>query len=155
MTIDIEQSLKAMGLAWPQPPKPVASYVPAVRSGSLLFISGQLPLKDGALLVAGKVPSAVPLERAQAAAAQCALNAMAIVRAELGGDWSRLVRIVRVGVFIECDDGFTEQARVANGASDFLVKLLGEAGRHARTTLGMCALPLNTPVELEMILEVR
>ena len=152
---DIDKILADMGLSWPEPPKPVASYVPCVRSGSWLVVSGQLPFVDGKLPQAGRVPSRVSIEEAQEAAARCALNALAVVRAELGGDLSRLVRVVRVGVFVQSDDGFADQAKVANGASDFLAKLLGDAGRHARAAVGANALPLDAPVEVEMIVEVK
>jgi len=151
----IDQKLSEMGLTWPEAPKPVASYVPAVRSGSWLVVSGQLPFRQGQLIAMGKVPSAVSLEKAQAAAAQCAFNALAIVRSEIEGDWSRFVRVVRLGVFVQSDDGFSDQAKVANGASDLLVALLGEPGRHARAAVGTPALPLDATVEVEMIVEVR
>jgi enamine deaminase RidA (YjgF/YER057c/UK114 family) len=152
---EIDRRLADMGLSWPEPPRPVASYVPCVHSGSWLVVSGQLPFAGGRLTRAGSVPSIVPIEEAQEAAARCALNALAVVRAELGGDLSRLVRIVRLGVFVHSDDGFADQAKVANGASDFLQELLGEAGRHARAAVGANALPLDAPVEVEMIVEVK
>jgi enamine deaminase RidA (YjgF/YER057c/UK114 family) len=151
---EIDLALTRLGLTWPEPPRPVASYVRAVRTGNLLFVSGQLPLRDGALLRTGKVPSKVSVADAQTAAAQCALNALAIVRVELGGDLTKLVRVVRLGVFVQCDEGFADQAKVANGASDLLVSLLGEKGRHARAAVGTHALPLDAPVEVEMIVEV-
>jgi enamine deaminase RidA (YjgF/YER057c/UK114 family) len=151
----IDERLQAAGLAWPVPPRPVAAYVPAVRSGPWLVVSGQLPMAEGKLLASGRVPDAVSLEAAQAAARQCALNALAVVRAELGGDWARFVRVVRVGVFVACADGFTEQAKVANGASELLVALLGEAGQHARAAVGVSALPLGAAVEVELTVEVR
>lgn len=151
----IETKLKELNLALPVPPKPVASYVPAARVGDLVYVSGQLPMKDGQLIAVGPAPSAVPVEQAQAAAKQCALNALAIVHAEIGGDWSRLVRVVRLGVFVQCDDGFAQQPQIANGASDLLQQLLGEAGRHARAAVGTNALPLNATVEVEMIAQVR
>jgi len=152
---DVDGKLQELGLAWPVPPKPLAAYVPAVRSGNWLVVSGQLPFRDGRLTAAGRVPSGVTLEQAQAAAQQCILNALAIVRAELGGDWSRLVRIVRVGAFVASDDGFTDQAKVANGASELLLRLLGESGRHARAAVGVNALPLGAAVEVEILVEVR
>lgn len=152
---DTDRALADLGLSWPTPPKPVASYVPSTRTGSLVFVSGQLPFRDGKLSATGRVPSAVSLEAAQGEAAQCALNALAIVRAELGGDLSRLLRVVRLGVFVQCDDGFTEQAKVANGASDLVVRLLGDRGRHARAAIGTNSLPLGAAVELEMTVEVR
>lgn len=152
---DIDARLAELGLTWPEPPKPLAAYVPAVRTGNLLFVSGQLPFEGGRLPVTGRVGEGVALEAAQACAARCALNALSVVRAELGGDWSRLTRIVRVAVFVACADGFAEQAKVANGASEFLVRLLGEQGRHARIAVGVNALPLNAPVEVEVTAEVR
>jgi enamine deaminase RidA (YjgF/YER057c/UK114 family) len=151
----VDKTLESLGLAWPEPPRPVASYVPIVRSGSLLFVSGQLPFRDGKLLAVGKVPSVVGIESAQLAAKQCVLNALSLVRAALGGDWSRFVRVVRLGVFVQSLDGFPDQPKVANGASDLLVALLGEAGRHARAAVGVNALPLDATVEVEMVVEVR
>ena len=145
-TLDLENRLAAAGWKLPTPPKPVAAYVPAVRSGNLLFISGQLPFADGQLLATGKVGAAVSIERGQHAAAQCVVNALAIAKAELAGDWSRLVRVVRLGVFVQCDDGFADQPKVANGASELLEKILGEAGRHARAAVGTNALPMNAAV---------
>ncbi|HRK31481.1 MAG TPA: RidA family protein [Tepidisphaeraceae bacterium] len=151
----IDQKLAELQLVWPAPPKPVASYVPCVRSGNLIYVSGQLPMKEGQLMATGKVPSAVNLEAAQAAARQCVLNGLSIVRNELGGDWNRLVRVVRLGVFVQCDDEFTQQPQVANGASDLLQQILGEQGRHARAALGTNALPLGATVEVEMLVEIN
>jgi enamine deaminase RidA (YjgF/YER057c/UK114 family) len=151
----VDKTLQSLGLAWPEPPRPVASYVPIVRSGSFLFVSGQLPFRDGKLLAVGKVPSVVGIESAQLAAKQCVLNALSLVRAALGGDWSRFVRVVRLGVFVQSLDGFPDQPKVANGASDLLVALLGEAGRHARAAVGVNALPLDATVEVEMVVEIR
>jgi enamine deaminase RidA (YjgF/YER057c/UK114 family) len=153
--MNIHEKLAALGLTLPAAPKPVAAYVPAVRAGNLLFISGQIPTKDGKLLASGRVPSAVSLEQAQAAARQCTLNALAILDDQIGGDWSRLVRIVRVGVFVASDDTFTEQSKVANGASELLAGVLGEAGKHARVAVGVPVLPLGATVEVEFLAEVR
>ena len=152
--MNIHQKLAELHLTLPPAPKPVAAYIPAVTAGGLVFISGQLPLDQGKLLSAGPVPSAVSIEQAQAAARQCALNAMAVLDQELAGDWSRFIRIVRIGVFVACEAGFTEQAKVANGASEFLALVLGEAGRHARATVGVPALPLGATVEVEMTVQV-
>ena len=152
---DVDGKLLELGLVWPVPPKPLAAYVPAVRSGNWLVVSGQLPFRDGKLAATGRVPSGINIEQAQAAAQQCVLNGLAVVRAELGGDWSRLVRVVRIGAFVASDDGFTEQAKVANGASELLLRLLGENGRHARAAVGVNALPLGAAVEIEMLVEVR
>jgi len=152
--MNIEQRLSEMNLVLPQAPKPIAAYVPAVRCGSLLMVSGQLPLRDGTLLTTGAVGTTVTLEQAQQAARQCVLNALAIVKAELGGDWKRLVRIVRLGVFVQSPDGYGEQPKVANGASELLVALMGDAGKHARSAVGVNALPLNATVEVELTAEV-
>ena len=152
--MDIAQKLGELGWALPAAPKPIAAYVPAVRSGILLFVSGQLPMRDGKLLATGKVPSAVSIELAQKAAAQCAVNALAIVLAELG-DWQKLSRVVRVGVFVQSDADFGDQAKVANGASELLQQVLGDSGRHARAAVGTNALPLNAAVEVEFLFETR
>lgn len=153
--MNIDAKLTELGLSLPAPPAPVASYIPAVRSGNLLFISGQLPFKDGKLLAVGKVPSDVLINEAQAAARQCVLNGLAILKAELGGDWSRLVRCVRLGAFVQCDHDFIDQPKVANGASDLLQQLLGEEGRHARAAVGTNALPLGATVEIEFTFEIK
>lgn len=150
----IESRLNELNLVLPVPPKPVASYVPAARVGDLVYVSGQLPMRDGQLMAVGPLPSAVSVEQAQAAARQCALNALAIVHAEIGGDWSKLVRVVRLGVFVQCENGFAQQPQVANGASDLLQQLLGESGRHARAAVGVNALPLNATVEVELLAQV-
>ena len=151
----IEQNLAALKLTLPEPPKPVAAYIPAVRTGNQIVVSGQLPFRNGQLTDTGRMPAAMPLEQAQAAAAQCVLNALAIVKAELGGDWSKLARIVRIGVFVAGAPDYYEHPKVANGASELLVKLLGDAGKHARAAVGVSALPLNAVVEVEMLVEVR
>lgn len=153
--IDLQAKLAQLGLSLPDPPKPVASYVPAARVGDLIYVSGQLPMKEGKLLATGKTPSAVSVDQAKLAAQQCALNGLAIVGAQIGGDWSRLVRVVRLGVFVQCDDDFTQQPQVANGASDLLQQLLGDAGRHARAAVGTNSLPLGATVEVEMLVQVR
>lgn len=110
-------------------------------------------MKEGSLLAIGSVPSTVSIEQAQAAARQCVLNGLAVVAAEVGSI-DRIRRIVRLGVFVQCDTGFTEQPKVANGASDLLVRVFGEAGRHARAAVGSIALPLGASVEVEMLVEV-
>jgi enamine deaminase RidA (YjgF/YER057c/UK114 family) len=153
--MDIHVKLASLGLALPAAPKPVAAYVPAVRSGNLVFVSGQLPMKDGSLLATGPVPSACSLEVGMAAARQCVLNGLAVLGDQLGGDFSRVVRVVRVGAFVQSDAGWTEQPKVANGGSELLQQLFGEAGRHARAAVGTNALPLGASVEIEMVVEVR
>src|SRR5271170_6794105 len=153
--MDVPAKLKELGWTLPQPAKPIAAYLPAVKSGSLLFVSGQLPWREGKLLATGKVPSAVSLEQAQQAAAQCAVHGLAIAGSELAGEWDKLIRVVRIGVFVQSDDSFSEQAKVANGASEMLVAVLGEAGKHARAAVGSNALPLNSAVEVDFVFEIR
>ncbi len=147
------QRLAELGLTLPTPPKPVASYVPAVRSGSLVFVSAQLPSRDGALLATGTAPSKVSVEQAQGLARQCVLNGLAALAAEVG-TIDRVRRVVRVGCFVASDAGFTEQPKVANGASDLLEQIFGAAGKHARAAVGVNTLPLGAPVEIEFTFEV-
>ena len=153
--MDLRAKLQSQGLDLPDAPKPVAAYVPAVRTGDLVFVSGQLPFENGELIATGPVPSATSIQDAERAAQLCALNALAVVDDQIDGDWSRFVRIVRVGVFVASDNDFTQQPQVANGASEFLGELFGEAGRHARAAVGVNVLPLGATVELEMIVEVK
>ena len=150
--MNIEEKLAEMGLILPAAPKPIAAYVPAVRSGNMLFVAGQLPVRDGKLLATGPVTNT---EEAAAASRQCALNGLAILKEQVGGDWSRVVRVVRLGVFVQSADGWPDQPKVANGASELMVQLFGEAGRHARAAVGVNALPLNATVEIEFVFEVR
>jgi len=153
--MDIHAKLAELGLTLPAAPKPVAAYVPAVRSGNLVYISGQLPMKDGQLLATGPVPSKCSPEAANASARQCVLNGLAVLGDQVGGDFSRVVRVVRVGAFVQSDDGWTEQPKVANGGSELLQQVFGEAGRHARAAVGTNALPLGASVEIELLVEVR
>ncbi|MBQ73071.1 MAG: hypothetical protein CMJ67_09230 [Planctomycetaceae bacterium] len=146
--------LSELGISLPDPPKPVASYVPAIQSGSLLYVSGQLPFRDGELMTVGPVPSAVSIESAMEGARWCAINGLAVARQSLDGELDRLRRVVRVGVFVQSDDRFDAQPKVANGASDLLVEVLGDAGRHARAAVGVNALPLDTSVEVEFVFEI-
>jgi enamine deaminase RidA (YjgF/YER057c/UK114 family) len=152
--MSVETKLAELGLTLHEAPKPIAAYIPCVRTGNLVIVSGQLPLSGQFLLAKGKVPHDVPIDQAQTAAQQCVLNALAILKAELGGDWSKLRRVVRVGVFVQSNDDFTQQPQVANGASELLVKLFGDAGRHARAAVGVNALPLGAAVEVEFAFEV-
>lgn len=152
--MSIEAKLQEMGLALHEAPKPIAAYVPTVRTGNLVFVSGQLPLTGGKLLATGKVPSQVTIDQAQEAARQCVLNGLSALKAELDGDLAGLRRVLRVGVFVQSDDTFEDQAMVANGASEFLEELLGDAGRHTRAAVGVNALPKNATVEVEFLFEV-
>lgn len=147
----ISQALSKLGLSLPPLPGPFGSYVPAKRVGSLVYVAGQLPMKDGKLLATGPVPSACSIESAQIAAKQCVINALAAVETLGPGSIDSLKSVVRVGVFVQSDAGFDAQPKVANAASEFLIELFGDAGRHARAAVGTNALPLNAAVEIEFI----
>ena len=148
-----EQRLEQMGLSVPEVAKPVASYVPAVRSGHHVFTSGQLPMREGQLITTGKVGGEVSADEAVECARQCALNALAAVRAELG-ELSAIKRIVKVVVFVASTPDFTGQPGVANGASELFGEVFGDIGQHARSAVGVPVLPLDAPVEVELIVEV-
>jgi enamine deaminase RidA (YjgF/YER057c/UK114 family) len=152
--MSVEEQLAALELRLPEAPKPVAAYVPCVRTGNLLYVSGQLPLTAGSLLAQGPIPSKIPVDQGQSAAAQCVLNGLAIAKTALNGDLERIQRVVRVGVFVQSDDGFADQPLVANGASELLQKLFGARGQHTRAAVGVNALPLNASVEVEFLFEV-
>lgn len=151
--MSVSGRMNELGIELPTAPSPVGAYVPSVISGSLMFISGQIPVKDGALIRAGKVPQTVPVEQARECAALCFLNAMAHARAALG-DLESVRRIVRMTGYVASSEGFTDQALALNGASELAVGLFGDKGRHARLAVGVAELPLGAPVELEVILEV-
>jgi len=145
--------LKDLGIDLPEATKPVAAYVPVAQTGSLCFVSGQVPIVDGGIVAKGIVPSEVSEERAAECARICAINALAALRGHLGS-LDRIKRVVRVGVFVASDAGYGGQPKVANGASEFLQEVFGESVRHARAAVGCSALPLNVPVEVELIVEV-
>ncbi|HYG95227.1 MAG TPA: RidA family protein [Nocardioides sp.] len=148
-----EERLAELGLTVPDVVPPVAAYVPVVRSGSLVFTAGQLPMRDGALIATGKVGGEVSAEQAYECARQCALNALAAVVSEAGA-LSSVVRVVKAVVFVASTPDFTGQPGVANGASDLLGEVFGDAGRHARSAVGAPVLPLDAPVEVELVVEV-
>lgn len=147
------KNLERLGLTVPAVAAPVAAYIPAVRTGSLVYTSGQLPFVNGELSATGKVGAEVSLEAAAEAARLCALNALAAVHDLVGLD--EVVRIVKVVGFVASAPGFTDQPLVINGASEFLGDVFGDAGVHARSAVGVSELPKNTPVEVELIAEVR
>jgi enamine deaminase RidA (YjgF/YER057c/UK114 family) len=147
-----EERLASMGLSVPDVAKPVASYIPAVRSGSHVFTSGQLPMRNGELITTGKVGGTVTPEQAVECAQQCALNALAAIKAEVPLD--RIRRVVKLVVFVASTPEFTGQPQVANGASELVGEVFGDAGRHARSAVGVPVLPLDSPVEVEMVVEV-
>jgi enamine deaminase RidA (YjgF/YER057c/UK114 family) len=145
--------LAELGLTLPPVAPPVAAYVPAVRTGSYVYTSGQLPLVEGKLIQAGKVGDGVSVEDAAGLARIAALNALAAVASVAGGA-DAIARIVKVTCFIASAPEFTGQAQVANGASELLIEVLGDAGRHARSAVGMAVLPLDSPVEVELVAEI-
>jgi enamine deaminase RidA (YjgF/YER057c/UK114 family) len=148
-----ENKLKELGLTLPAPPKPVATYIPAVRAGDLLFLSGVLPSRDGQLIMTGKLGQALSIEQGMEAAKAALLNALAIIRSEVGS-LDKVTRIVKMVGHIASAQGFTDQPQVLNGASDLLVAVFGEAGRHARVAVGAAELPREAPVEIELIVQI-
>ena len=157
----VDSALERLGIILPPAPKPVAAYVPFTRTtgsgggGSIVFVSGQLPFKDGVLTCTGAVPTAVSVELATVAARVCAINALAVLRDACQGDLERVAQILRIGVFVQSSPGFDGQPKVANGASELLAAVFGDAGKHARAAVGSVALPLNATVELELMAELR
>lgn len=148
-----EERLEAMGLSIPDVAKPVAAYVPSVRTGSYVYTSGQLPVRRGELLYTGKVGAEVSPDEGRECAQLCALNALAAVR-DLVGDLSAVTRVVKVVGFVASAPEFTGQPQVVNGASELLGAIFGDDGQHARSAVGVAVLPLDAPVEIEMIVEV-
>jgi len=145
---NIDARLKELGVTLPEVPPPVANYVPYVVQGDFAYIAGQLAFKDGELMHPGRVPTDVSLEEAQAAARQCVINMIAAVQAACGGDLDRVQRCVQLQGFVASADDFHDQPQVMNGASDFMVEILGDAGRHTRMAVGTNVLPLNASVEV-------
>jgi enamine deaminase RidA (YjgF/YER057c/UK114 family) len=148
-----EERLAELGLAVPDVAKPVAAYVPAVRTGNHVYTSGQLPMRDGTLMTTGKVGGDVSPEQAVECAQQCALNALAAVGSVIG-PLSAVTRVVKVVAFVASTPDFTGQPGIANGASELLGSVFGDAGQHARSAVGVPVLPLDAPVEVELIVEV-
>ena len=149
----VDDRIAELGLSLPEPTAPLASYVPVAVAGSLAFVSGQTPSSDGVPMMTGKVGADVTVEEAQRAAARCSLQAISVLRAELG-DLDRIRRIVALTVYVATAPGFNEPHRVANGASDLLIDVFGDAGRHARAAVGVAELPLGVPVEVSVTVEV-
>jgi enamine deaminase RidA (YjgF/YER057c/UK114 family) len=148
-----EDRLAELGLSVPEVAKPVAAYVPAVVSGDLVFTSGQLPMRNGELMLTGKVGGEVGAEEAKECAQQCALNAIAAVKSVIG-DLDRVAQVVKVVAFVASTPDFTGQPQVANGASELLGKVFGDAGVHARSAVGVPVLPLDSPVEVEIVVRI-
>ena len=147
----IDEILHQLGIVLPTPTAPIANYVPYVRSGDLIFVSGQLPAVDGKVAVAGKIGDGVSIEQGQHAARLSFINILVHLKAATGGDLDLVQQVVRLGGFIASPPGFTQHALVMNGASDLAVAVFGEAGRHARTTIGVSSLPADAAVEVDGI----
>lgn len=152
MDNQVDAKLAEFGLTLPQAAAPVAAYVPAVEAGGMLHLSGQLPFRDGQI-VTGRLGEDVSLEEGQEAARLCGLMVAAQIKAALGG-FGRVKRIVKLGVFVNSAPGFTDQPKVANGASELMAALFGEAGRHARSAVGVAVLPLGAAVEVDAVVEL-
>jgi enamine deaminase RidA (YjgF/YER057c/UK114 family) len=145
----IEAKLAELGITLPTPTAPIANYLPYVVAGNLVVVSGQIPLRDGALGWTGKLGADISVADGQAAARQCFINVLVHVKAACGGDLDRVRQVVRLGGFIACPPDFTQHAAVMNGASDLAVAVFGDAGRHARSTIGVPSLPVDAAVEVE------
>jgi enamine deaminase RidA (YjgF/YER057c/UK114 family) len=148
------ERLAALGLTLPPVAAPQAAYVPAVRTGDYVYVSGQLPIVDGKLQAVGKVGDAISAEEAAALARLCALNGLAAAASVVAGGLDAITRIIKVTGFVASVPSFTGQPAVINGASEFFIEVFGEAGRHARSAVGLAVLPLDSPVEVELIAEV-
>ena len=153
MAGQVEKRLADAGVKLPAAAKPGGNYVPAVVTGNLVFMAGQLPYRDGKIAVTGKLGAGVAVEQGYEAAKLCALNLLAQLKAEIG-DLDRVRRCVRIGGFVNCTPDFADHPKVSNGASDLMALAFGDAGRHARTTVGMAALPAGASVEIEAVFEI-
>ena len=155
MATHAEENLKSLGITLPDAPMPAANYVPYVISGDLVYISGQLPLVDGKLSVKGHVGKNVSTDQAAEQARICAINLLAQLKAACGGDLSRVEQVIKLSGFVACSDDFTDQPEVINGASNLMVEVFGDAGRHARFAVGSNSLPRGTTVEVEGLFRIK
>ena len=153
--MSIDHRLTELGLTLPKPAVPVAAYVPSVETGGLLHISGQLPFREDGSLIVGRLGESVDIAGGTEAARRCALMLLAQIGTALGGDFARIERIVKLGVFVSSTPQFTDQPKVANGASELMIEVFGDIGRHARSAVGVAVLPLGAPVEVDAIIAVR
>jgi len=150
----IDKRLEDLKIELPKAAAPVANYVPVVTAGSLAFVAGQVTVWNGEFKYVGRLGKEYTVEQGQAAARVCGLNILAQLKAALGGDLDRVKRCVRLGVFVNSAEGFTDQPKVANGVSDLMVEVFGDAGKHARTAIGTNVLPLNLAVEVDAVFEI-
>ena len=153
--MDIEAKLKDLNITLPDAPPAAGSYVGYKKAGGLVFVSGQLPMRNGKPALVGKLGAGIGIEQAYEAAQLCALNVLAQLKLALNGDWTRFVQVVRVGGFVNCMPEFADAPKVVNGASDLMVKVFGAAGTHARAAVGVASLPANVAVEIEAVFEVN
>ena len=149
----IDEKLALLGITLPTPPKPAGSYIPAVRTGNLIFISGQIPMQDGKVQFKGQVPTTISVEEAQRAARLCIINVLAQLKVELG-TLDKILKIVKVSGFVNSSPEFYEHPKIINSASDLLFEIFGEKGKHARIAVGVSCLPLNSAVEIDLIAEI-
>ncbi|MGI0010757.1 MAG: RidA family protein [Nitrosopumilaceae archaeon] len=150
----IEEKMRTFGITLPSPPKPAGSYIPVVRTGNLVFVSGQIPISDGKILYSGKVTKDLSVEDAQKAARLCIINALAQLKSEFG-NLDKISKIVRVSGFVNSPPEFTEQSKVINGVSDLLFEIFEKKGQHTRIAVGVSSLPLNSAVEVDLIVEIN
>ena len=150
----IEEKIKQMGITIPEAAKPLAAYIPALQAGNLIMTSGQVPISAGVIKFQGKVGKDLSEEEGKNAAKLCALNCLSAVKS-ITGSLDKIKRIIKLTVFVNSSEGFTAQPKIANGASEFIVEIFGEAGKHVRSAVGVSELPLNSAVEIEMIVEVN
>ncbi len=150
----VEDKIKEFGFTLPETPQPLAAYIPAIRTGDYVYTSGQVPFADGELMYSGKIGFDLSIEEGQEAAELCVLNALSAVKSVIG-DLNKIEQIIKVTVFVNSADGFTDQPKVANGASELLGNIFGDAGRHVRSAVGVNELPVNSAVEVEMFVKVK
>lgn len=150
----IEEKINQLGLSVPDAPKPLASYVPAVKIGDLVFTAGQLPIEKGSLIIKGKLGEEVSEEVGKRLAQICALNCLGAIKSEIG-NLDYIDKVIKLTVFVNSSTGFVNQPQVANGASDLIKQIFGDDGKHVRSAVGVAELPLNAPVEIEMIVKVK
>ncbi len=152
--MNTQDKLASLNITLPPISGPFGAYVPVKRVGNLLYVAGQLPMKDGKLLATGQVPSRTSVDQAKAAARQCVINALGAIQS-IEGSLEKIAGVIRVGVFVSSDSSFTQQPQVANGASELLLELFGDGGKHVRAAVGVNTLPLDASVEVEFIFEVN
>ena len=152
---DIDKKLHDLGIILPDAPMPAANYIPYVITGKLVFISGQVPFEDGEIKHTGKVGKEIDVEQAKLIAKTCALNVISVLKNALNGDLSKVNKCVKLGIFVSCTNDFNQQPEVANGASDLMVAVFGDQGKHARFAVGSNSLPKNVPVEVDGIFEIN